>query len=287
MKKSVLFFALLCVAAMAAGQTLYNVKGKDANNNEESSKINFTSGTFGQVIVGSSSTNDSDGATLFLRGSHKIMYGKERVIGIAPYTPAVDNSFSFRVEQAIYPAFGASGNPEIIPAFNINSNGVVGIGTTDYDQFGKSSGNKTYRLYVKGGIRAEHIKVDLKPGGLWYDHVFNKDYNLMSFAELEAYINAHHHLPDVPSEAEVRANGVDMLEMDAILLKKIEELTLYMLQLQKQNEALKTELDEAKKARLTTELITQLSEVMSQLANLQKQNTELQLRISQLEATQK
>ena len=61
------------------------------------------------------------------------------------------------------------------------------------------------------------------------DYVFAHDYNLRSLAEVAAFIGTNSHLPDVPSEADIKANGVDMVQMQMILLKKVEELTLYAL----------------------------------------------------------
>ena len=65
----------------------------------------------------------------------------------------------------------------------------------------------------------------------WNDKVFEKDYSLMSLDELQSYIRSEGHLPGIPSESEVKRNGYNLVEMDALLLKKIEELTLYILQM--------------------------------------------------------
>jgi len=76
----------------------------------------------------------------------------------------------------------------------------------------------------------------------WCDFVFAPDYKLRSLQEVESFINANKHLPDMPSEAEVLENGIDVADMQALQQQKIEELTLYIIQLQKQMEAMKTEL---------------------------------------------
>ncbi len=65
--------------------------------------------------------------------------------------------------------------------------------------------------------------------------------------EVEAFIKKNNHLPDVPSEKEVMKNGIDVANMDAILLQKIEELTLYMIDLKKENEHLKKGSEELRK----------------------------------------
>jgi hypothetical protein len=85
-------------------------------------------------------------------------------------------------------------------------------------------------LYVNGEITSSLVRVNTQS---WWDCVFKDDYQLMTLAEVEAYINEHQHLPDLPSEEEVRANGIDVAQINALLLKKIEELTLYVIELEK------------------------------------------------------
>lgn len=118
-------------------------------------------------------------------------------------------------------------------------NGRVGIGCEDFEG---ASGN--HKLFVTGGITTEDIEVKLH--GDWYDNVFLKDYSLKSLEELEKYVIINKHLPDIPSESEVRANGINLGEMNALLLKKVEELTLYLIDQQKQINALKEKLNESK-----------------------------------------
>jgi hypothetical protein len=73
----------------------------------------------------------------------------------------------------------------------------------------------------------------------WCDYVFENGYNLRGIKELEAFLQKNKHLPDVPTEKEVKTNGYNLTEMDAILLKKIEELTLYIIKQQKEIDNLK------------------------------------------------
>jgi len=97
-----------------------------------------------------------------------------------------------------------------------------------------------YKLYVEQGILTEKVKVAIKNSKDWYDHVFEKSYSLMPLNQLDKYIKTNKHLPGVPTTAEVMADGLDLGQMNALMLKKIEELTLYTIQLKK-------ELDETKK----------------------------------------
>ncbi len=104
--------------------------------------------------------------------------------------------------------------------------------------------NLQYQLHVEKGIRTEKVKVDAK--GNWPDYVFELDYNLPTLTEVEVHIKENKHLPDVPSAAQIEKEGIDLGEMDKILLQKIEELTLYTIQQQKQIEQLNSELEKLK-----------------------------------------
>lgn len=93
-------------------------------------------------------------------------------------------------------------------------------------------------LSVDGLILAKEVRVAVA-NTHWADYVFDKSYKLKSLAEVENYINENKHLPDVPSVEEVNKNGIDVVETNAILLKKIEELTLYLIDMKKEIDALK------------------------------------------------
>jgi hypothetical protein len=107
------------------------------------------------------------------------------------------------------------------PDLTIDSNGKVGIGTT-------STGS--HKLAVDGSVGAREIKVEAIG---WSDFVFNDDYTLPTLQEVEHHIKDKGHLKDIPSAKQVKENGILLGEMDAKLLQKIEELTLYIIQLNK------------------------------------------------------
>jgi hypothetical protein len=106
-----------------------------------------------------------------------------------------------------------------------DENGNVGMGTND---------PKGYKLAVAGNMIAESIKVQLQ--GFWPDYVFSKDYQLPSLQQTEQHIKDKGHLPGIPSVAEVKANGIDLGDMNAKLLQKIEELTLHLIKQEKTND---------------------------------------------------
>ncbi len=91
----------------------------------------------------------------------------------------------------------------------------------------------TYKLAVEGVIGAREVVVTTDA---WADFVFEDDYNLMPLQELDSYIKENKHLPEIPTTEEVQENGISVGEMNAKLLQKIEELTLYVIELQKKNE---------------------------------------------------
>ncbi len=90
----------------------------------------------------------------------------------------------------------------------------------------------SYNLYVANGILTEKVKVALTTSADWADHVLAPDYSLMPLATVRAFIEANCHLPGVPSADEMVEEGVDMVKTDAMLMAKVEELTLYILQLE-------------------------------------------------------
>lgn len=114
-------------------------------------------------------------------------------------------------------------------------NGNVAVGTT-------STG--THKLAVDGTIGARGVKVEATG---WSDFVFENNYELRSLEETEQYISKNKHLPEIPSEAEVIENGINLGDMDAKLLQKVEELTLYLIEQNKRMNRLETKNTELEK----------------------------------------
>lgn len=111
-------------------------------------------------------------------------------------------------------------------AVMIKADGNVGIGTLNPD----------FKLTVAGGIHARDVKVTLQAGS---DHVFGNDHRLAPLSEVEAFVKANKHLPGVAPESEMLQQGLDLGSFQIKLLEKIEELTLYIIQQQKEIEELK------------------------------------------------
>ncbi|SHM13312.1 hypothetical protein SAMN05444266_106476 [Chitinophaga jiangningensis] len=108
----------------------------------------------------------------------------------------------------------------------IQDNGFVGIGTM----------RPKSELAVAGTITTQKVKVTLND---WADFVFDPTYTLPSLGSLEAYIKVHKHLPEIPSEQTISREGLDLSEMAKLQMQKIEELTLYIIQQQKEINELK------------------------------------------------
>lgn len=127
----------------------------------------------------------------------------------------------------------------------IKSNGYIGINTN----------NTPERLTVNGKVKSKGFITDTSN---WSDYVFNKDYKLPTLTEVEQHIAKNGHLPGIPSEKEVMANGVDLGDMQVKLLAQIEQLTLHMIAhqkaidaLQQENASLKRELKVVTKSEYT------------------------------------
>jgi hypothetical protein len=124
----------------------------------------------------------------------------------------------------------------------IKASGNVGIGTTTPDE----------KLSVLGKIHAKEVKVDLSVPGP--DYVFEPAYKLPQLNELKNYLDKNHHLPEIPSAKQMAKEGINLGDMNIKLLKKVEELTLYLIEKDKQ----------------ATDQQKQLDELKQELANLKK-----------------
>lgn len=118
----------------------------------------------------------------------------------------------------------------------IKPTGNIGIGTNNPG---------TNKLAVEGTIAARKVKITQTTP--WPDYVFRTDYRLPALEEVAAHIKEKGHLPGIPTEAEVAANGHDLGDMNTKLLQKVEELTLYLLEMKAGNDKLKAENDAIRK----------------------------------------
>jgi hypothetical protein len=130
--------------------------------------------------------------------------------------------------------FGTESNHPLY-FFTNNSNALMTITTAG--NVGIGTINPTYKLAVLGTIRATEVRVETG----WSDFVFDDNYKLRSLDEVEKYIQQNKHLPDIPSASEIQQDGLAVGESQTKMMQKIEELTLYVIDLQKEIDQLKTE----------------------------------------------
>jgi len=158
-----------------------------------------------------------------------IRTGRARVEFVTDYEDSYIDNYSlwgfsiwYNVDNTVY----ASNNLEV--KYNTKINGNLEIGT--HTSYANS------QLLVKGKIKARNVEMTTSG---WADFVFDSNYKLPALTDVDEYIGKHKHLPGLPSAIEVKENGVKVSEMQMKLLQKIEELTLYVIQHQKDLDALK------------------------------------------------
>jgi hypothetical protein len=185
----------------------------------------FTVGGDCQLKVGSIANlnfdNTINGRTILQ--THTLMRGKVRLTNNAAVLAAPDWSnttfpYTFSVD---------AGNSRFVGKVQIGNLQAIGTYTN-------------YALSVDGNIICKRMVVQ---SNSWADFVFNDDYKLMSLQDVSKFILKNKHLPNIPSAENVLENGIDVCEMNKLLLQKIEELTLYMIELKKENEAINSRLN--------------------------------------------
>jgi hypothetical protein len=145
------------------------------------------------------------------------------------------------VGNVYFRRFTSAGNQGAV--LGLQKDGTVTIGVAErYD--GTAVNTQGFKFMVNGGILCEQVKVIADVPNS--DHVFKTDYKLMPLEELKSYVNENKHLPEIPSAKEFAENGYSLGKMDDLLLRKVEELTLYIIQLQEQVKQQQTVIDEMK-----------------------------------------
>lgn len=125
-------------------------------------------------------------------------------------------------------------------SFSVFNNGKVTIGRGYYHD------EDDYALYVGKGIKTEKVKVEIASENEWADYVFFDNYKLMPLKKLQSFIQENRHLPKIPTAKEVVEGGVELKELNIKLLEKIEELSLYVIGLEREIDNLKKDLNRIK-----------------------------------------
>lgn len=209
-------------------------------NNNASGNIAIGAASLGSVTSGARNTAIGE-LTLFsnISGTDNVAIGKSAL---------QSNTGSGNVALGFNAGFSETGSNKLyIANTNTSTPLVYGDFTTKYlavgevaaaDRAAATSGG--YRLLVKGGMITEKIKVAVAGSSDWADYVFEPSYKLMPLNSVEAFVKENKHLPNVPSADEMVKNGLDVTQTTAKLMEKIEELTLYIIDLNKQVQMLKS-----------------------------------------------
>lgn len=211
--------------------------------NMEDGSINLNTGNADLTLSGSNGRSFFGGAT----PSTSSIYGRLNILSSADnglYIRTVAGGYfglSIKMNANTDNAIQVSGSNSAIKTFLVKANGELNINTdgmiaTDKALVISNSSQKILQLENSGLLLARQIKINTDT---WPDYVFEQKYNLLPLSKVEEIIKTSGHLPNVPSAETVIKNGIDLGEMNKILMEKVEELTLYLIAQQKEIEALK------------------------------------------------
>lgn len=241
MKKAIIFLSILCGLTVNA-QSSWSLTGNSGTN----PITNYLGTSDNQDLV--FKTNDIERTRMYNNGNIDFSVGDQYDYPVSSKFRFKGNSF-FSIGESSN-EFAIYSNPQGSYVFRVNGDNMNTY--LHEDRLGKVIiGSRTlaacsdcneYKLFVKDGIRTEKVKVDIAASNGWADYVFAKDYKLMPLKELDQFINTNGHLPEVPTTEEAIKNGIELKEMNILLLKKIEELTLYTIEQQKRIEALENKM---------------------------------------------
>ena len=221
-----LVFSLLCVFAFsgtAIAQVDFTADGVQSLNR------------FNNAIIKYTSHLDDRGRLIFVTENDDNLgsvYGLSNSFGLLDQ----NNQWFIRNSSAFNSTQISAGGTVGLTAF---ATGKIRIGDVDVSPDG-------YRLFVQEGILAERVRVAVNGEPDWADYVFEDDFELTPLEDVQEFITKNGHLPNVPSAETMVETGLDVLESDAILLRKIEEAYLYILDQDKQLKELRAELAKLK-----------------------------------------
>jgi hypothetical protein len=204
--------------------------------------------------IGASGSNPGIAYTSYANGVYSALHSAAPTEGIGIWSDNQGNAslgaLYDNVSSSLNLTVRSSSSAHGLIALKILGNGNVGIGTISPDT----------KLAVNGTIHTQEVKVDLTG---WSDYVFKPKYKLPSLLEVKNYIDKYQHLPELPSETEVITQGINLGEMNKLLVKKVEELTLYAIQQKEENDTVQKE--QQKKNEQQEARIAILEKIISKL----------------------
>ncbi|WP_420602826.1 fibronectin type III domain-containing protein [Flagellimonas sp.] len=228
---------------MPLNDLLYGTGGGDTQN-PTAPTLSITSQSDTTVDLSWSGATDNVGVTgykIFKDNSLETTLGNVNTYQVAGLTESTSYNFTATALDAAGNESSASNSISVTTNASSGSGGGSSI-WTEANSVASYSGDvgigtnavpSGYKLAVEGKIRTREIRVDQDT---WPDYVFKEGYDLPSLEEIQKHIEEKGHLPNIPSAKEVETNGVELGEMNKLLLEKVEELTLYVIELKKENE---------------------------------------------------
>ncbi|MBC7391327.1 MAG: hypothetical protein H7329_19155 [Opitutaceae bacterium] len=257
---SILLIFLLSIVHSNA-QTLYVPSGTAGIGTSSTTGVGIGTGTNAvgvnlQVMGNSpvsliSSSNTATGSSLGMaisdcNGCYGIESGNAIIYGLRTKKLYISSGGLWNSTRGDMVFQAGFGNP-IVYMTLLGATGQLGIGTTCIPSDGK--------LGVNGKIYATALQLKLTDGGgcFFPDYVFASDYKLSPLSEVEKYVQKNKHLEGIPTAKEVETNGINVAELSAKMLEKIEELTLYLIELKKENTELKLQNKELERNFIATD----------------------------------
>jgi hypothetical protein len=259
---------------MTGHLTMQNVSSTIQFKNDAATNVGFIQGYTDNLQLGTNVGNNTGSVLLRTNGVNRLAINHLGWVGIGTSSPDAD----FHIEGSVHPqvmVINTVGGRSIdfrrdnIPSSYIKfSFDDIKLGTYDANNYGRfiletqeeerltihpngrigintNYENYPYRLAVNGEIICTDITT--APFANWPDYVFSEDYKLTPLNEVEKFIQANHHLSNIPSAKEIEQKGIQLGDMQKKMMEKIEELTLYIIALDKKNDALNNEMKEFRK----------------------------------------
>jgi len=209
---------------------LENQEGKKANFSSAAARISLN-GDHNRIYMGVPDVW-AVGTTQFLERGYITLQSTDNAMYLKS-TASGKYGLAIKVYTNTDDAIRTFGATDGTKTFSVKGSGITevninGAGATETVFLVKNATRKLFQVGNDGILRSREIIVDLL--NTWPDYVFNADYKLMPLEAVSGYIQQEGHLPNVPSASTVAAEGINVAEMNRILMEKVEELTLYLIQ---------------------------------------------------------